>query len=513
MQILLVLGDQLDRRSPLFANPPQSDEIVCFAEVLGEVERFANHMQRAALFLSGMRHFAEELARGGWTVDYARITDTKGPRTLGEALERAIERHRATRVRMVEAGEWAIGEDLAAVCRKRGVPLDVLDDPHFLCSRDAFAAWAKGRRSLLLETFYRHMRKTHRILLEPGGEPAGGAWNFDHDNRSSFGKAGPGGVPELWEPSRSTITEDVLSDLEKVTGRCVGNARPFLWPVTPAEARAVLDRFIAHGLPSFGTWQDAMWTGEGTLFHSLLSPALNLKLIDPRDVIDAAIRAWERGDAPLNAVEGFVRQILGWREYIRGVYWLRMPEYLDRNALDAQEPLPALFWTGQTEMRCMREVVEQLLRLGYAHHIQRLMVAGLFAQVLGVRPIEVHEWFMAYYVDAVEWVTAPNVIGMSQYADGGDVGTKPYVATGRYVDRQSNYCAGCRFDPGRSTGPDACPITTLYWDFLARHRDRFASHPRMALQVRNVDRKSDDELTAIRARAEEVRRLAREGAL
>jgi deoxyribodipyrimidine photolyase-related protein len=256
-----------------------------------------------------------------------------------------------------------------------------------------------------------------------------------------------------------------------------------------------------------------MWTGEPWLFHSVISPALNLKLLNPRDVLDAAVRAWERGHAPLEAVEGFVRQVLGWREYLRGVYWTRMPDYLASDALDARTPLPPLYWTGETSMRCMSEVVRQLRSHGYAHHIQRLMVAGLFAQLLEARPAEVEAWFMGCFVDSVEWVTAPNVLGMSQYADGGVVGSKPYIATGKYVARQSNYCASCRYRPDASVGSDACPLTTLYWAFLDRHEARFASHPRMALQVKNLRRLDDAQRSAVRERARDVKELARTGAL
>jgi deoxyribodipyrimidine photolyase-related protein len=284
-----------------------------------------------------------------------------------------------------------------------------------------------------------------------------------------------------------------------------GSLAAFDWPVTPADARAALDDFLAHRLPLFGRYQDAIWTGEPWLYHSRLAQALNMKLLDPRDVIAGAERAWREGRAPLEAAEGFIRQVIGWREYVRGIYWQFMPDYLDRNALGAEQPLPHLYWTGATEMNCLRDAVGQTLTHGYAHHIQRLMVTGLFALLFGVEPTRVHEWYLAAYVDAVEWVELPNTLGMSQFADGGVMASKPYCATGAYLDRMSNACKGCRFDPKQATGPDACPFTTLYWDFLARHERLLAKNPRMTMQLKNVARKPAADLRAIRRQADDLR--------
>jgi deoxyribodipyrimidine photolyase-related protein len=302
------------------------------------------------------------------------------------------------------------------------------------------------------------------------------------------------------------MTRAVLDLVERQFPSNPGRLDAFDWPVTRDQALAALEDFVAHRLPCFGRWQDAMWRGEPWLYHSRLAAALNLKLISPREACAAAEQAWRQGRAPLEAVEGFVRQVLGWREYVRGIYWREMPGYVERNALDAHESLPSFYWSGETDLACLRETIGQTLALGYAHHIQRLMVTGLFALLWGVRPREVHEWYLAVYVDAVEWVELPNTLGMSQYADGGLLASKPYVATGKYLARMGNYCDGCRYRPERAHGADACPFTTLYWDFLARHRERFARHPRLALQVRNLDRLSDSERTAIAVRADELRR-------
>ena len=284
-----------------------------------------------------------------------------------------------------------------------------------------------------------------------------------------------------------------------------GRLEAFDWPVTPAEARAALDDFIAHRLPSFGTYQDAMWTREPWLYHSRLAAAMNLKLLDPRDVVRAAEVAYRAGRVPLSAAEGFIRQVLGWREYVRGLYWLHMPEYATHNALDAHEPLPAFYWTGDVPMACLNDAIDQTLAYGYAHHIQRLMVTGLYALLLGVEPRAVHEWYLAVYVDAVEWVELPNTLGMATYGDGGIMASKPYAATGKYIDRMSDYCRGCRFDPAVAVGEDACPFTTLYWDFLARHETRLRGNQRMALQVKNLARLDGAQRAAITARADAIR--------
>jgi deoxyribodipyrimidine photolyase-related protein len=339
-----------------------------------------------------------------------------------------------------------------------------------------------------------------------GDQPVGGAWNFDHDNRGSFGKEGPPPIAPPREFPPDAVTSDVLACVARKFADHPGDLAAFDWPVTRGDALAALDDFLMHRLPHFGQYQDAMWTGAPYLYHSRLSAALNLKLLNPREVVAAAEQAYRAGRAPLAAVEGFVRQILGWREYVRGIYWTTMPDYAQRNALGADAPLPAFYWTGETDYACLRDAIGQTLRLGYAHHIQRLMVTGLFALLLGVDPRHVHAWYLAVYVDAVEWVELPNTLGMSQFADGGLMASKPYAATGKYIERMSNYCRGCRFDPAVRVGPDACPFTTLYWDFLQRHRDLLLANPRMKLQVRNLERSTANELAAVRRQAAELRR-------
>jgi len=494
-----VLGDQLDHRSRAFDGFDARLDRVWMAEVPAESEHVPSHKARIALFLAAMRHFRDELRARGWTVDY-RVLGTAAGRSLGDALCSDLEQLHPARIVLVEPGEHRVAVQITAAARAAGVPLEFRDDDHFFITAREFAGWADGRKEFRLEHFYRWMRRRTGVLME-GDQPAGGRWNFDADNRRSFGTAGPGLVPPPVAFPPDTTTRAVLDEVAQVFSGHPGLLDAFDWPVTREQALAALEDFIVHRLPSFGHWQDAMWRGEPWLYHSRLAAALNLKLLSPREVCAAAELAWREGRAPLASVEGFVRQILGWREFVRGIYWREMPEYLERNSLGADRRLPSFFWTGETDLACLRETIGQTLALGYAHHIQRLMVTGLFMLLWGVRPREAHEWYLAVYVDAVEWVELPNTLGMSQFADGGLLASKPYVASGKYVARMSDYCAGCRYRPDRAHGDDACPYTTLYWDFLARHRERFADHPRLALQVRNLERLAASERAAIAARA------------
>jgi deoxyribodipyrimidine photolyase-related protein len=338
-----------------------------------------------------------------------------------------------------------------------------------------------------MEFFYREMRRKFGVLLD-GSEPEGGRWNYDVENRGSLPKSGPGPLRPPLRFERDNTTKYVLELVDFRFSRHPGSLDNFDWPVTAEQADAALDDFITHRLPHFGQYQDAMWTNEPWLYHSRLSAAMNLKLLDPRKVVTAAEAAYRAGKVSLAQAEGFIRQVLGWREYVRGVYWSYMPEYADRNEMGAHEPLPKWFWTGKTEMNCLKQTLRQTLDYGYAHHIQRLMVTGLYCLLAGIDPRQVHEWYLAVYVDAVEWVELPNTIGMSQYADGGVMASKPYVASGKYIDKMSNYCSGCQYDPAKREGEGACPFTTMYWQYLQRHREVLAKNPRMLLQIKNLNR-------------------------
>jgi deoxyribodipyrimidine photolyase-related protein len=514
--LLLVLGDQLNTTSAAWDGFDIERDAVWMVEVAEESTHVWSHKARIAVFLSAMRHFRNALRQRSITVHYRQLDEAGNCGTFVGELTATVSRLCPRKLIVVQPGEWRVRESLQTTAHALGVDLEMRPDRHFLCSREEFARHAKGRKQLRMEFFYREMRRQHRVLMD-GDEPTGGDWNFDAQNRASFGKAGPveTGAPVAFPPD--AVSREVLALVEKRFAKHPGSLAKFDWPVTPEQARAALEDFLAHRLADFGRFQDAMWAErEGPLltsalrhqtflYHSRLSAAMNLKLLDPRDVIAAAERAYREGRAPLPAVEGFIRQILGWREYVRGIYWHFMPDYLEMNELKASQPLPAFYWTGETDLNCLRQVIHQSLEFGYAHHIQRLMVTGLFALLLGVKPRAVHEWYLAMYVDAVEWVELPNTLGMSQHADGGLMASKPYAATGKYIQRMSNYCAGCRYDPAQRTGLKACPFTTLYWDFLLRHERRLARNQRMAMQLKNLARLTEADRVTIHEHAGQIR--------
>lgn len=506
--LVLVLGDQLDDESAAFDGFDASQDRVWMAEVDAEIGR--SHKKRIVFFLSAMRHFADELRERDWTVEYRRLSEAPDFRT---ALAEDIDRLNPKKLVVVLPGDHRVLEELRTVAKEHQRVLEVRRDRHFYTTPEEFDAWADGKKELVLEFFYRKMRKDLGVLME-GTKPEGGQWNFDQDNRASFGKDGP---PDDYEPhpqfSADAITSEVMEEVEARYPDNPGWCEGQLLPVTRAGARAHLDWFLEHGLPDFGKYQDAMAKGDVVLHHSRFSALLNVKLLDPRACVDGAVGALRRGAAPMNSVEGFVRQILGWREFIRGIYWRFMPNYADKNALGCRrEDVPQFFWDGETDMACVADAMKGLLELGYAHHIHRLMVLGLFAQLADVHPYAFHRWHMDMYIDAVDWVSLPNTLGMSQYGDGGIVGTKPYVATGKYIQRMGPYCKSCRYDPKKAASDDACPFTTLYWDFLARHKETLSDNQRIALQLRNVDRKSDQELAEIQKRARSLKATMTKGA-
>jgi len=488
--LVLVLGDQLDRDSAALDGFDPARDHVLMIESAAEARQVWNHKARIALFLAAMRHHADWLRARAWTVHYLR-TEVALDRAV--ALQLAALRPR--KLIVVEPGAWRLREALIACCAESATPLEIRADRHFLVSTPEFADWAQGRIELRMEHFYRMLRRRTGILME-GGEPRGGRWNFDADNRSAFGRHGPGAIPRRLGFPPDALTTTVLAEVEQRYSDHPGTLANFDWPVTREDALAALADFVSRRLPEFGRYQDAMWTDEPFLYHSALSAALNLKLLDPREVIEAALAS---ESAPLAAVEGFVRQILGWREFMRGVYWLEMPALDRSNHYGHRRALPAWYWTGATRMACMAQAIGQTLELGYAHHIQRLMVTGLFGLLAEIEPRAVADWYLAVYVDAVEWVEHPNVLGMALYANGGRYTSKPYIASGAYVARMSNYCAHCPYDPRQRTGPRACPLTTLYWRFLDRHEHTLGASGRTSSMVRNLARMTAAERSAIRS--------------
>lgn len=497
--LIPVLGDQLSHNLASLRGIDKADAVVLMMEVAEETTYVRHHKRKIALILSAMRHFAAELRAAGWRVDYVALDDAGNSGSFAGETKRAIERHRATAIRIVEPGEWRVKVAIDGWAKAFGVPVQILPDDRFICSTLEFQTWAQARNELTMEFFYREMRRKTGLLMTSDGKPEGGQWNFDKDNRAPPKRGVNYPKPMRFTPDK--ITSEVMSMVADRFDTHFGCLDGFALPVTAGQAQRALSHFVRTALPDFGTYQDAMVTGQDWLFHSWLSPAINLGLLTPLEVATAAADAYAAGRVPLNSAEGFIRQIIGWREYVRGYYWLEMPDVAEANALEATRPLPEFYWTGDTDMVCLAEAIRNTRDHGYAHHIQRLMVLGNFAMLAGVRPRDVADWFLVVYLDAYEWVELPNVIGMSQHADAGRLATKPYAGGGAYINRMSDHCAGCRYDVKKKTGPDACPFNALYWDFLARHERRFRRNRRMGQMYSSWDRMTPEMRDAYRASA------------
>jgi len=502
--LILILGDQLNLDNPALEGFDATQDAVLIVEANTEASHVWSHKARIVLFLSAMRHFAQQLNNQQISPIYLKLGEHEFA-SLKAAWAHYIQDLNPQKVIVSEPGEYRLEQDLIALCKETQTQLVIRDDTHFMCSKADFKHWAGVSKQLRMEFFYRKMRQKYDVLMQ-GKEPEGGAWNYDAENRKTFGKAGPQNVPVAPQVSIDAITQEVMDLVERQFPQHPGSLKHFIWPVTRQAALQFLEDFIHHKLAGFGDHQDAMWaeidkTKSPYLWHSLLSTSLNLKLLNPREVIQAAVNAYNKNHIPLASVEGFIRQILGWREFIRGVYWLDMPQMAQSNHYNHQRQLPKWYWSGDTQMNCMRQTVNDTFAYGYAHHIQRLMVTGMFGILAELNPREVEAWYLAVYVDAVEWVELPNVAGMALYANGGRFTSKPYVASGAYIKRMSNYCSSCKYKPELKTGPQACPTTTLYWHFLIKHYDTFARNPRTALMAKNVDRFDQAEVEAIQMQA------------
>ena len=485
--LALVLGDQLSDDLSVLGPPEQTD--VLMAEVAEEATYVGHHPKKITLIFSAMRHFAERLRARGYRVHYHAF-DPAGPASIVDA----IEQHRGEydRVQMTQCGEYRLHQQLV----QAGV--ECLADRRFLSDLDDFRAWADGRKQLRMEFFYREMRKRYGLLME-GDQPTGGKWNFDADNREKYTGA-PSQGPHRF--ATDAITDQVLEVVGTHFSGHFGELDGFWFGVTAEQAEVAFEYFIQTQLPDFGRYQDAMRQDDDWLFHSAISMYLNIGLLSPLDLCRRAEMEYRAGRAPLNAVEGFIRQILGWREYVRGIYWLCMPEYADMNGLNAERPLPDFYWDeSKTDMNCVKQAVRLTRQEAWSHHILRLMVTGNLALLLGVAPKYLAEWYLAVYADAFEWVELPNVLGMVAHADGGYLGSKPYAASGKYIARQGDYCDHCRFSPKQDVGPKACPLNALYWDFIDRHQAQFERHPRMAMIYRTWGRMKPEKREALLAQA------------
>ncbi|GGL52934.1 cryptochrome/photolyase family protein [Wenxinia marina] len=497
VRLVLVLGDQLTEDIHALREADKSTDVVVMAEVMDEATYVPHHPRKIAFLFAAMRKFAARLEGDGWTVAYTKLTDNDNSGSIPGELMRRAEEHGAGEVLATEPGEFR----LIAALEECPVPVHQFGDDRFLCSHAEFEDWAKGRKSLRMEYFYRQMRERTGLLMQDG-KPAGGAWNYDKENRKPPPDAVGFGGPMRFTPDETV--QEVLDLVADRFGDHFGEIGDFWFATDTGQARRALAHWVTHGLPRFGDFQDAMKEGEPFLWHSILSLYMNAGLLDPREACAAVEEAWKAGDAPLNCAEGFIRQIIGWREYIRGIYFLQGPDYATRNILRHTRDLPPLYWGAETRMACVGAAIAQTRDEGYAHHIQRLMITGNFALLIGAEPSQVQDWYMASYVDAYEWVMTANVIGMSQFADGGLVASKPYVSSGSYIDRMSDYCAGCDYDVKERTGEGACPFNPLYWHFLNRHRDRFEGNHRMGRLYSNWDRMDEERRTAILKAGDEV---------
>lgn len=497
-RLILILGDQLSLGISSLDGADKGRDTVLMCEVMAEATYVGHHKKKIAFIFSAMRHFADELRGSGYKVRYTRIDDPDNAGSFSGEVQRATIELRPGSVCVTEPGEWRVLKEIRSWSSNLGLEIDIRRDRRFICSHREFRHWAEGRKSLTMEFFYREMRRKTGLLMR-GDEPLGGRWNFDAENRKPA-------KPDLLRPKHiqfapDAITTEVLNSVETLFSGNFGKLENFGFAVTRSDAVKVLDRFVDDFLPNFGETQDAMLQHDPWLNHSLLSFYINIGFLDAIEVCLAAERAYLGGSAPLNAVEGFIRQIIGWREYMRGIYWFTGPDYVESNFFGNTRALPAFYWSGETEMNCLATVITETIDHAYAHHIQRLMITGNFALLAGVDPKQVHQWYLEVYADAYEWVELPNVVGMSQFADGGFLGTKPYAASGSYINRMSDYCGNCRFDPKQRVGKEACPFNALYWDFLDRNHDRLKSNRRLAQPYATWSRMSDESREETRRQA------------
>lgn len=491
----LILGDQLSQNISSLKNCSKLNDIIFMCEVWEEATYVKHHKKKIAFLFSAMRHFAQELKKNGYHLLYIKLNDKENTGSFKNEVQRLLKQHEISRIIITHPGEYRVLKDMQTWENEFNVPVEIRTDDRFLCQPEEFAHWANGRQNLRMEYFYREMRKKHDILMD-GELPVGNQWNFDNQNRTPPKKNLNIPLPYINEVN--DITKEVIALVAKRFELHFGDLEPFYFAVTREQALMVLAKFIDERLKNFGEYQDAMLEGEPWMYHSHISFYLNCGLLLPLECVKAAEKAYHQGLAPLNAVEGFIRQIIGWREYIRGIYWLKMPDYANENFFQAKRKLPEFYWTGQTKMNCLSQCVLETKKNAYAHHIQRLMVLGNFALISGIDPTEVNEWFLIVYADAYEWVELPNVSGMILFADGGYLASKPYAAGGSYINKMSDYCKNCSYKVTLKNGPDACPFNYLYWDFLARNREKLASNHRIGMMYKTYDRMNDDKKKDIR---------------
>ncbi|WP_026940601.1 cryptochrome/photolyase family protein [Hellea balneolensis] len=497
--LIPIFADQLSHGlAPLEISSPE-DCIILMMEVRGEADTVPHHRKKLIFLFSAMRHFADELKERGWSVDYIALNDVENTGNFTSEIKRAMSRHDIEQIRLCEPSEYRVLETVKSWQEELSIPTTIMPDHRFIADHDEFETWAEGRKQYRMEFFYREMRRKTNLLME-GDKPEGGKWNYDSENRKPA--KGDLFMPKPLKFKPDSITQDVINMVETEFPNRFGATDDFFFAVTRDGAKEALAYFIKNVLPRFGDYQDAMLTGEPFLYHSLLSMYLNAGLLGPLEICEVVETAYKDGKAPLNAAEGYIRQIIGWREYVRGIYWLKMPDYVEENALGATRDLPEFYWTGETDMQCLSQAIGQTKEHAYAHHIQRLMITGNFALLIGVDPKQLHEWYLAVYIDAFEWVELPNTLGMSQFGDGGLLGSKPYASSGAYINRMSNYCSSCKYSVKERVGEKACPFNSLYWHFIARNEEALAKNNRMAMPYRNLAKMDQEKREALITQAD-----------
>jgi len=491
----LILGDQLSESISSLKDCSLETDVILMCEVWDEATYVKHHKKKIAFLFSAMRHFAQLLQKKGVRVEHSTLENPDNTGSFTSEVKRILAKQSFDKVVVTHPSEHRVYENILKLKSELNIPVLVLEDDRFLSQHEQFSAWAKNRKQLRMEYFYRDIRKQYNILMD-GSQPVGGKWNYDTDNRKPH-KEGLT-IPSPYQVELDAITTEVISLVSKRFDNHFGDLTPFFFAVTRTDALKVLDHFMEHRLPYFGDYQDAMVQDEPWMYHAHISFYLNCGLLLPLECVRAAEKFYDTGKAPLNAVEGFIRQIIGWREYVRGIYWLKMPEYSEQNFFNAQRSLPEFYWTANTNMNCLSQCIQETKRNAYAHHIQRLMVLGNFALLAGIQPKEVNEWFLIVYADAYEWVELPNVSGMTLFADGGYLASKPYAAGGNYIKKMSNYCQNCTYSVSKKTGPDACPFNYLYWDFLDRNREKLSKNQRLSMIYKTFERMDQGKQKAIR---------------
>lgn len=496
----LILGDQLSREISSLEGCVSSKDVILMCEIWNEATYVKHHKKKIAFLFSAMRHFAEELKASGYRVEYTKLNDKDNTGFFKTEVERTLKKYKFDHIVVTHPGEYRVLQDIESWEAGFGMPVKIKSDNRFLCTTEEFSTWAKDRKQLRLEYFYREIRKKNSILMN-GSDPVGGQWNYDSENRQPP-KSGLE-IPEPYSNDTDDITREVMDLVAERFSDHFGDLEPFYFAVTRDQALQALYLFIEHRLKNFGTFQDAMIEGEPWMYHSHIGFYLNCGLLLPMECVRAAEEAYNQDKVPLNSVEGFIRQIIGWREYVRGVYWLKMPDYANENFFGAKRNLPEFYWTAETKMNCLHQCISETKKNAYAHHIQRLMILGNFALISGFDPVQVNEWFLIVYADAYEWVELPNVSGMILFADGGFLASKPYAAGANYINKMSNYCKNCNYQVTKKNGPNACPFNYLYWDFLVRNRDQLQSNHRVSMMYKTYDRMDEDKKNAIRHDSEQ----------